>query len=669
MKIVFMLLDAPNYFGGPTTNARRLLPELKKRGHEIHAMILFKGEEIPTTQYLKSQGIHCYLYPRQSYTQAQLTWILKQLQYINPDIFVPNIFVSGYYAAKWTQEAGIPAIAAHRSNDEFHWQMVNEFVVGDPQWAVAGLVCVNDQLKAEVKKLNPQKTQLCVIPSGVPIPEASSAQKTPLKIAYVGRLVQEQKRVRETLEALIEVTKRYQDISVTFFGEGGESSYLEKRVAQVNLSEKISFAGSVPSEELHKQLIEHNILVLLSDYEGTPGAIMDGMACGLVPVCTNISGGVQELVIPNQTGLLVRDRAESFQQAIDILYNNPEWRVQLANNARQHIINEYSLEEAVNRWENFCQELIATAPFRSQIRIPRFYHLPLPQNCRDYRQPSIWKTLSKKNRKMIVKSKVKIANLAKELVKSSLKTFGYKIIKISQTEKENNFGKFNSKPYINSTRIPELITIQSKLEQFCQSGINSDPEKFRHYINNQRLFQYYETVLFCEENGIIFNDKIVADAGYGPGVLLKLVELRHQPLKLVGYDPSTGMTVLADYLLPEAQLERKDILSIQSENHDIIFLTQVLEHMVNPVVILHHLIKRVSSNGSLIITVPDGRQDQSTPGKFLGETQKSYTGHINFWSPESWKIFLNKELPCSKITTGILSSGNNIAIIQTNNYY
>lgn len=37
MKIAFMAYDRPNYFGGPITNARRLLPELVKRGHEIHA--------------------------------------------------------------------------------------------------------------------------------------------------------------------------------------------------------------------------------------------------------------------------------------------------------------------------------------------------------------------------------------------------------------------------------------------------------------------------------------------------------------------------------------------------------------------------------------------------------------------------------------------------------
>jgi len=403
-----MAYDKPNYYGGPITNARRLLPELQKRGHQIHAMIFFHGGDAPTARYLESQGVTCHILAKPRYTHQEITWILQQLQQINPDIFVPNIFVSGYYAAKWTQKAGIPAIAAHRSNDKFHWQMVNEFVVGDREWAVAGLVCVDHQLKKQVEKLNPQQTQLCVIPSGVPVAKASSPQTTPLKIAYVGRLVQEQKRIRETLEALIQVAQTYPDINATFFGEGKERPNLEQRVTEANLSHRITFAGAVASEELHQQLLEHNILVLLSDYEGTPGAVMDGMACGLVPVCTDISGGVQELVIPNQTGFLVRDGAESFQQAIQTLYNNPQLRIKLANNARQHIINEYSIDVAATRWEKFCQELMATANPRSPLKIPRFYNLPPPQNMRDFRQPPFWKRKLQRSRQLAGKIKRKV---------------------------------------------------------------------------------------------------------------------------------------------------------------------------------------------------------------------------------------------------------------------
>lgn len=207
MKIAFMAYDKPHYFGGPITNARRLLPELQKRGHQVHAMIFYHGGDAPTARYLKSQGVQCHLVPYPHYTEPQIAWILKQLKEIKPDIFVPNIFVPGWYAAKWTQAAGIPAIAALRSDDDYHWGMVNEFVVGQPEWSVAGLVCVSHYLKERVEQLTPQRTKLCMIPSGVPIPEQSSSQTEPLKIAYVGRLVQEQKRIRDTLEALISLSK------------------------------------------------------------------------------------------------------------------------------------------------------------------------------------------------------------------------------------------------------------------------------------------------------------------------------------------------------------------------------------------------------------------------------------------------------------------------------
>jgi colanic acid/amylovoran biosynthesis glycosyltransferase len=210
MKIAFMAYDTPNYFGGPITNARRLLPELQKRGHEVHALI-FYHQDFPSGKYLQSLGINCHVvnwtsYP---YTETKIRWILNTIQTIQPDIFVPNISVSGYFASKWIRRSGIPTIAAHRSDDTFHWGMVDEFVIGDPQWAVSGLVCVSDYLKNRVEVLQPKYTKLFTIPSGVPIPQTISNQKGTVKIAYVGRLVQQQKRIRDVFEALVNLLKNY----------------------------------------------------------------------------------------------------------------------------------------------------------------------------------------------------------------------------------------------------------------------------------------------------------------------------------------------------------------------------------------------------------------------------------------------------------------------------
>ena len=409
MKIAFMLYDSPNNFCGPTINARRLLPELQKRGHDVHAMILFHGEYASTKDYFQSLGIRCHIISRPQIIESQITWILKQLQQINPDIFFANNVLSAWYASKWIQKAGIPAIAAHRSDDPYYWGMVRQFVVGLPDWSVAGLICVSEEIKQKIENFQPKSTQLCVIPSGVPVPKIVPTKTDYyLKIAYVGRLVERQKRIRDTLEALIKVAKTFPKIKITLFGEGKERPYLEKQVKQADLNQVIHFAGGVPSEELHQQLAQYHVLVLLSDYEGTPGAVMDGMGCGLVPICTDIPGGVQELVIPHQTGFLVRDRTEDFQKAIQTLYENSELRIQLSKNAREHIINKYSLLATVNQWESFLQKLLKEAPQRSSIRIPWKYNLPPIREelkAEDHRFSSLWKQgIQKIN---LIKDKIK----------------------------------------------------------------------------------------------------------------------------------------------------------------------------------------------------------------------------------------------------------------------
>ncbi|MFO7907828.1 MAG: hypothetical protein R6U98_34600, partial [Pirellulaceae bacterium] len=59
MRIAFVFYDRPDWFGGPAVNARRLLPELQRRGHEVVALIPFRGSHSPAAQYLERHGVQC----------------------------------------------------------------------------------------------------------------------------------------------------------------------------------------------------------------------------------------------------------------------------------------------------------------------------------------------------------------------------------------------------------------------------------------------------------------------------------------------------------------------------------------------------------------------------------------------------------------------------------
>ncbi|MGB5745109.1 MAG: glycosyltransferase, partial [Sedimenticolaceae bacterium] len=243
------------------------------------------------------------------------------------------------------------------------------------------LVCVHHAACDRIEAENPKLTQLCSIPSGVPMPSMAADQRLDggLKLVYVGRLVQEQKRILDLLDAMKRVLEALPDATLTLIGHGqsrADEIAVDCRIDELGLSRRIQHVGTVEPDRLHALLIKFHVLVLLSDYEGTPGSVMDGMACGLVPVCLDIPGGVRELVVHEETGLLVKDRGTSFVAAIKQLAEDVELRQRLSNSAREHVRQGYSLSVAADRWEIFLESLTIATSRRSRIKKPRSYGLP-----------------------------------------------------------------------------------------------------------------------------------------------------------------------------------------------------------------------------------------------------------------------------------------------------
>jgi glycosyltransferase involved in cell wall biosynthesis len=353
----------------------RLLPALVANGHQVSALIIHQGGAAPSAISLASRGVRVITRTWHETTQQRVSWILNSVKTLNPDVFVPNISVAGWLAAKWIRAAGIPTIATYRGDDAFHNAMVDEFVAGSPEWAVSGVVCVSERLKNLALARAPEATKVCVIPSGVPIQNLRAKKSQPVRVAYLGRLVDEAKQVTKTLTSLIEFVRSRPEIRVTLYGDGPRRQALQQQIAECRLQEQITLAGYVPPDQIQDRLQDEHILVLLSDNEGLPGAVMDAMACGVVPICTRLPG-IEELVIHNQTGLLVEDRQSSFQATIGALVDSPSRWDALRAAAHSHVASHYSLQSCVTRWEDVCALLLTDAPARRAIETP--IHIDLP---------------------------------------------------------------------------------------------------------------------------------------------------------------------------------------------------------------------------------------------------------------------------------------------------
>ncbi len=380
MKITFCSYDKPGNVGGPFSWLRRLLPALRDRGFECECLFLTHfGGTGPVLEALRSDGFKCESVDCHIRMADQVRWLLERLQENPPDVFVPNLVVAAYHAIQQVKVAGIPSVGILHSDDAYYRAIQDEFVFGSSKRSVSEIVCVSRELEDQVSGRNPDGVTVNRIPYGVAVPEANVQHNSDrFRIAYVGRLSEEQKQISKLTRALIQVCRRIPNAEAVIYGDGPDRGNVEAILAEDGQGVAIRLAGAVPNEQIQSELLQCDVLALLSDYEGLPIALLEAMACGCVPVCLQMRSGIPELVRNEVEGLIVADREAAFEQAITRLHSDVELRRSLSRTSRQRIINEYSDEASFDEWAELLSSVVQKTN-GAQLRIPRRIKLP-PRN-------------------------------------------------------------------------------------------------------------------------------------------------------------------------------------------------------------------------------------------------------------------------------------------------
>jgi glycosyltransferase involved in cell wall biosynthesis len=179
--------------------------------------------------------------------------------------------------------------------------------------------------------LDPARTTVVANPAPeVPVHPTRDEARAALGIegfalGVAGRLT-EQKALEDALAALARVPR----VALLVLGDGPERAALERRAAQLDVSDRVRFLGAGTRDDVIVLFRAVDAALLTSAWENLPHTLLEALAAG-TPVIATAVGGIPEVVRDGENGLLVPPRdVAAAASAIDRLVRDEVLRASLA---------------------------------------------------------------------------------------------------------------------------------------------------------------------------------------------------------------------------------------------------------------------------------------------------------------------------------------------------
>lgn len=236
------------------------------------------------------------------------------------------------------------------------------------------IIVTSNALKKGLIEIGGIEKNISVIPVGINIEELPSIKEisitkhrkytkkenNPLKIFTVGRLIN-----CKAPQKLPEIAKSLQDNGIDFqwtiAGTGPLMQQCQQTIKELKLEHCFTMLGSISFQDVKKYMLDSDILVhnAIIAPDGSREALgvtlMEAGALGLPVISCNV-GGIPEVVIHKQTGILVKpNQPELMTNAIIKLATNRILCQQMSNAAMIHIRKNFDARLLAKKVENIYE--------------------------------------------------------------------------------------------------------------------------------------------------------------------------------------------------------------------------------------------------------------------------------------------------------------------------
>ncbi|HLV23606.1 MAG TPA: glycosyltransferase [Moheibacter sp.] len=281
--------------------------------------------------------------------------VQKIIEEYQPDIIHGAVFEGVTLAAinGWLKK--VPVIIIEETSDPINRSWKGNLLIKIFSKMANKVIGVSEAVTEEYLKgkLHLTNDKVVLINNGVALPRTITTDEINLAkgtwniiendfiIGSIGRMLSDaNKRYSDLIKAFAQFSNEKSNVKLLLVGDGPEKANYEKLVLDLGISDKVIFTGYQSDVTLFYKMMD--VFSLVSRNESFGLVLAEAMLNKLPVIATKV-GGMKYIVDDGKTGYLVNPfQVEEIGEKLEILYQNPNLRIQMGEIGFEKAMKEYT---------------------------------------------------------------------------------------------------------------------------------------------------------------------------------------------------------------------------------------------------------------------------------------------------------------------------------------
>ena len=363
-----VLFVAPSAYvlGGVQDWLDYCLPGLHERGWEP-VLALTQGSFHDVRNYLErhpfdpSVAVVC----RTGTTEGRVLALMETMSTVRPDVVIQVNIADCYEAIRRLKLNGsLPSVRHIVSVHGLQADMMEHLRTDSD--VVDGVIASNMLAVVAARAYLADERRVQYAPYGVPVPKNGFTDRrsaSVLRLVYVGRLEQDQKRVFDLSKIVRGLLNAGIETELSIAGGGPDAEQLQLAFRSDGVDHAVKQLGVLSPAELAEAYRNHDVLVICSSWETGPIVAWEAMSHGLPVLSSAYVGHLLEGALADGLNCLlypVGDTNAAVACATRLV--DPEVRAAVAEAGLALVRQRYSRSASITHWASALDSICAIAP-------------------------------------------------------------------------------------------------------------------------------------------------------------------------------------------------------------------------------------------------------------------------------------------------------------------